>query len=518
MRYCAFCANEVTDAVESCPFCGKRMPKPGGIGAAKEAEQKGAAIGGEAHGAPITYPLPAAGEGATVRGFAPVTPAPPNAGPAHHVDTQLAWSSDESGAPTAADPPPTAPPPASEVTGGFGAPADGAIVPPAITMPVEDGPGGLAPATLPLAPDHAPAPPAEEEHGEREQAAIDSGVGPMPPAPLGLMGCLPYVFAVMSARRLRAATIRGLHVQIEGEKQKIHDALRDLGQAARRSANPPTIARQEIDRLIALEEDRGQAEAAKGALEAQLAAEEDRFVQSERGHRSTAEAHRAELTAAQGDLSQVDAEINRHRQALSELQRQADTLEKERQNAETRAQKASDEAEREVLIRSAAEKDVALDDIAQKKGAAETAMATASGPRAALEQRVSAAQAGLERAQAAIEAARQELESRRKLIDEERRHGGMQVTQLEREIMHAQVVVGGVLDSHRPSSDDGSFEEHYGQVDSHRRITDEKMRQISALDVERDAYDQGAHKRGLILLGSIVGLLALTVLIVVLLV
>ncbi|MBW2735210.1 MAG: hypothetical protein JRH20_22740 [Deltaproteobacteria bacterium] len=511
MRYCAFCANEVTDEVTSCPFCGKRMPKSATAGGTEHDKTKAAAV--SPPGPPATYPLPMAGEGATVRGFAPVMP-PTAQEPAYQIGHGQRAPTSEPTLPAMGAPGVMFAPISGEVSSSpGGSPADppaapivAPIVAPTITVPpnaesaTQAEPGG---AFDPISP-----PPTT--------VAMDSGVSPMPPAPLGLMGCLPYVFAVMSARRLRASAVRNLHVQIEGEKQKIHEALRDLGQSARRAANSPALAHEEINRLIALEEDRGQAEAAKGALDAQLAAEEERFEQSERGHRSAADAHRAELTSAQGDLDQVNTEINRQQQVLTEADQQGQALKKERQSAESQAQKTLDVAEKEALIRSAAEKDVALDDLAQRRHATETALATASAPKAALEQRVIAAQTGLDQAQAAITTARQELNVRRKEIDKGRREGGMQVTQLEREIMHAQVVVGGVLNTHRSPSEDGSFEEHYGRIDGHHRMSDEKMRRISALETEGDGYDRDAHKKGLILLGSLIGLFTMTVLILVL--
>lgn len=504
MRYCAFCANEITDEVDSCPFCGKKLPKQGAAKAAAEDVVAGASTGSEA---PLTYPLPAAGEGATVRGFAPVTLPPRTpSGAADDERPTTAPAVNVAAAPTLLSSDVITDPAAALGT-------DAPLVPPAITAPVDgQGPG------VPIAP--TPASPSQPMAGaapSREpQAVTYPGVAPMPEAPVGLMQCIPYVFAVVSARRLRAAAKRDLDGQIEAEKHKVHEVLRDLGQAARRASPTPDVARDEIARLIALEEERSRAEQAKGALDAELSAEEERFVQSEGGHRSTAEAHRAELTAAQGDLQQVDAEIARHQQVLQEHEKRRVALLKERDHAEARAQKAEDTAEKEVLIRSAAEKDVAMQEVAQAMGIAESALATASAPRAALEQRVLAARAGLEQAQAAIAAARQQLEARRKVIDEQRRQGGMQVTRLEREIMHAQVVVGSTLDTHRPPSEDGGFEEHYGRIDSHRRLIDEKMRQISQLDMEAESYDRAAHKKGLSLLGGGVGLLALIILILVL--
>jgi uncharacterized phage infection (PIP) family protein YhgE len=507
MRFCAFCAKEIGDEDEQCPFCGKRVPR--------RSRLTGPSPPVEAAEAPATPGAPTASGGP-----APVAPT----GPPSELglaDTLFATPvSPPTQATLPAAPPlstlPAAPstlPAPVSTAQQTTLPAAPALAPAqGATLPAPDLPPPSAPAETP---DAAAAPSAQPDQAKAATVtdiatANVPNLAPMPvDAPPDFFGGVPYAWAVFRARGARAQAIRELQRLNDSEQQQLEEALRDLGRAVREAPTPVAAAAHQLQALQGLETRRGEAASGQAELDAQIGEIEQRFAQS------SAEAQTI-IDAAEAEVQQLSAEVTAKSDQKRQLERQRAELDKrkrgferERDAAQAKATKTEDAAEREVLTRSSAEQGVMAEDATAEIERLDAQTAALVGPLTEQEATLAVARSRLAEGQQQLGAARRQLEADKRQIDGEKRSQGQEIARLDREIADQLVNVGAAAESDRGGAP--GFEELFGRIDTHRTSIATRQQSETALAGERDSYDRGAVRNGLIIVGSGAGTLLLLI-------
>ena len=330
-------------------------------------------------------------------------------------------------------------------------------------------------------------------------------------APPSFFGRVPYAWTVLQARRAHAAALRQLLDQEKTEQDQLEEALRDLGKALRASKTPSPVATLEIDALLSVETRRAEAAQSQAGLETNLKAIEARFEEANSAAQTNLSTAKREIQRLDGEVS---AQQERHRHVTrqgQDIDRRLKRLERERDDAQAQAAKTEDIAEREVLTRSAAEYDVQAEDLHAERKRLDSTIAEVAGPLAEGEAALKEAHNQAKAAQKAIDDARRQGDIEKREISEAQRAQGMELTRLDQEIAGKLLAVGAAVDAAR--IDDASFDEIYSRIDGLRDTIAALQAQQASIATNRDDYDHGAFRAGLIIAGGAGGGLLLLVLI-----
>ena len=321
---------------------------------------------------------------------------------------------------------------------------------------------------------------------------------PMPQAPAGLFGALPYLLALWRGQWERKTLITRLNGEIACISAQLEEIFRDLGRIAHRQQPRP----QSLGRELAALDQLHQAHASGGQRREELAAGlEQTLAAFEAAHRGERE-HLKELAERAAVATDEQAAVRRSQQAqrseLSELDRQIKAREKTLADKQSRAPQTSDPALREVLIRGIAELDIALADLGSQRELLVGQLDALDAPLATLKSELE----GNRNEQAALRqilgSAERELELQNLATREEIRRCAAEQSQLDREISRALAAAGQALDRSRIAA--APYEESYGGIDRYRGELGEVMRLIRLLEQERESFDPAARKKGLALL------------------
>jgi len=321
-------------------------------------------------------------------------------------------------------------------------------------------------------------------------------------APPGLIASLPYFLQVAKARYQRRGIVRAFRKEIDAEHIEIDDTLRELARIARQKDAVPAAAAQPDGAVTALEASRKGLVGNGQELDTQLAEAERQLNQiieecNQRRQRTETEIDQIEqaLTLKRRQQAEVRAR-------LAEEEKHIKLLQRERDDNRTLAAKEAKADLQEDLQQLAAEKGVQIGDWDKKRAASLAELGQLRGPIEEAEKQVQVARTTVQELERHLGHARQQFNSTKRQIEAEKRTVGQEITRVDREIAAALMTLGRALDAQREDSD--VFGDYFSRLDVHRRAVEAREQRIAELHSEQQEYDPTAYQRGMIVLGSLV--------------
>jgi predicted nucleic acid-binding Zn-ribbon protein len=303
------------------------------------------------------------------------------------------------------------------------------------------------------------------------------GLDPIPvQGPLGFFGGLPYFFKVTKARFQRSIAIRTLKREINQEQRQLDEILRDLGKKARDVELDHPPLQQEMEHLRSLEDRRSESEAGNVELTEQQNQADQTFENVAKDCNQRLQAAQEEITTSQAQLNEKSGQLRALKSQLAQQQRQLQSLSSSLRSKTTQAAKAAQPDKQEALQQEAVELSAKMEQLEQQNTAAEAEIAQLQGPVDELTGALTDARQRLQQARQELAAAQQELN---------RTKGNIKL---------------------------------HGQINQAQDGIGKREQQTIDLEHQRESYDRAGMKNGMIIAGSIAGLVLILVVILIILV
>jgi hypothetical protein len=398
--------------------------------------------------------------------------------------------------------------------------------------PLPPPPGNALPPmrTDPFEPETNPAtalPPVSA--ADADESVVDESLPPMPAPPgPGLMPAVTYLLPLGKAVWARMKAQNTIKEQLHADQRFLDDALHDLGRAAWSEPQRPGELREELERADEDDLRRREADKEVAQLDMSIATERERWVDDERSRKEDIALREAEVSRLEGDLAErrraqriEDKVFQTVAARLAAVEKKRDQLIAKAAHAETMPPEKGGGAHTAANLRKEAEDlQREIDGIGPDCNEADARVRALDAPILELEQNLGAAREGLTQAQAGLVAARQANADTNQTLEGARARNEEIKTTAEKGIRLRLVSTGTLLNLHRLDVPQyrAKLAPIYARLDELKQVATNREARIAALDAERRDFDRPAMQRGVIVVGSALGVFLLVLVVVIVLV
>lgn len=329
---------------------------------------------------------------------------------------------------------------------------------------------------------------------------------PLAPASPGLFSSVTYLYPVARAYLARRTAQSRVRTMLAGDQRALDGALGELGRAARDARLEAPALREEMRELEQGEQRRAGVEAEALQIGERRGNEVELFAQKEVDAQAAIATQEEMVRKADEELRLIAEQRRTEQQLLSGVDAEIKTLERKAQALEARAAKGPPgDPQAAAAAQEAAQARSLAGGMAPRRAEIPPRIAELEGPLAEKTQAVQAARTELAAARKGLALLAGEKRDALAAFDQRLTHLGSEQQKAAGEISRRFVTIGTLLNLNRVEDD--RFTALYARVDELKAALTDREALIARLESERNGFDHAAVQKGLLLVGSGVGVL-----------